>query len=117
LRAESGGKSIGEIELPDDPVNTEIKWSSDSRAFFVEVSENAIGGQVTAYVVTGDALQKLEGPEVVATEFAKHHDCKERGNIMQAMRWEQGSRQLLLMPGVKWVTARVFSWMRKAAKY
>ena len=100
LRVESGGVTIGEIELPDDPVNTAIKWSPDSRSFYVEVSGNAIGGQLIAYTIVGHTLLKLHGPEAVAKEFAEKHSCKSRGNNLHAVRWEDGSQRLLLMPEV-----------------
>ena len=100
LRVESGGITIGELGLPDDPVNTAIKWAPDSRSFYVEVSGNAIGGQLIAYTVVGHTLLKLHGPEAVAREFAEKHSCKSRGNNLHAVRWEDGSQRLLLMPEV-----------------
>jgi hypothetical protein len=100
LRAESGGINIAELELPVDLVSLAIKWSPDSRAFYIEASGNAIGGEVTAYNVVGHTLLKLQGPEAVVREFAEHHACKAHGNNLQVVRWEDGSQRLLLMPEV-----------------
>ncbi len=76
LQVESGGINIGEVPVPSDPVNTAIKWASDSRSFYVEMSADAIGVQLVAYTVIGHTLLKLRGPEVVAREFAEKHSCK-----------------------------------------
>jgi hypothetical protein len=100
LRVESGGIVIGEFGLVDDPFNTAIKWSSDSRSFYVEMSADTIGVQLVAYTVIGHTLLKLKGPEVVAREFEEKHSCKARDNNLHAVRWEDGSGRLLLMPEV-----------------
>ena len=100
LRVESGGIIIGEFGLLDDPVNTAIKWASDSRSFYVEMSADTIGVQLVAYTVIGHTLLKLKGPEVVAREFAEKHSCKSRENNLHAVRWEDSSQRLLLMPEV-----------------
>ena len=91
LRVESGGIRIGEFGLVDDPVNTAIKWSSDSRSFYVEMRADTIGVQLVAYTVIGHTLLKLKGPEVVAREFEEKHSCKSRENSLHAVRWEDGS--------------------------
>jgi hypothetical protein len=100
VRVESGGIAIEELTLPDDPVDIAIKWSPDSRSFYVEVSGNAIGSHLIAYAVVGHTLLKLQGPEAVAREFAEKHSCKSHGNNLHAVRWEDGSQRLLLMPEV-----------------
>ncbi len=100
LRVESGGITIGEFGLVDDPVNTAIKWSSDSRSFYVEMSADTIGVQLVAYTVIGHTLLKLKGPEVVAREFEEKHSCKSHENNLHVVRWEDGSQRLLLMPEV-----------------
>jgi hypothetical protein len=100
LQVESGGIVIGEFGLVDDPVNTSIKWSSDSRSFYVEMSADTIGVQLVAYTVIGHTLLKLKGPEVVAREFGEKHSCKSHENNLHIVRWEDGSEHLLLMPEV-----------------
>lgn len=100
LRVESGGIVIGEFGLVNDPVNTAIKWSSDSRSFYVEMSADTIGVQLVAYTVIGHTLLKLKGPEVVAREFGEKHSCKSHENNLHVVRWEDGSQRLLLMPEV-----------------
>jgi hypothetical protein len=100
LRVESGGIIIGEFGLVDDPANTAIKWSSDSRSFYVEMSADTIGVQLVAYTVIGHTLLKLKGPEVVAREFGEKHSCKSHENNLHVVRWEDGSQRLLLMPEV-----------------
>ena len=100
LRVESGGVNIGEFGLVDDPVNTAIKWSSDSRSFYVEMSADTIGVQLVAYTVIGHTLLKLKGPEVVARKFAENHSCKSHENNLHAVRWEDSSERLLLMSEV-----------------
>jgi hypothetical protein len=100
LRVESGGVFIGEFGLLDDPVNTAIKWASNSRSFYVEMSAHTIGVQLVAYTVIGHTLLKLKGTEVVAREFAEKHSCKSQENNLHAVRWEDGSERLLLMPEV-----------------
>ena len=71
LRVESGGIAIGEFGLVDDPATTAIKWSSDSRSFYIEMSADTVGVQLVAYTVIGHTLLKLKGPEVVARELRK----------------------------------------------
>ena len=100
LRVESGGIGIGEFGLVNDPVNTAIKWSSDSRSFYVEMSADTIGVQLVAYTVVGHTLLKLKGPEVVAREFGEKHSCKSHENNLHVVRWEDSSDRLLLMPEV-----------------
>jgi len=100
LRVESGGIGIGEFALVNDPVNTAIKWSSDSRSFYVEMSADTIGVQLVAYTVVGHTLLKLKGPEVVSREFGEKHSCKSHENNLNAVRWEDSSERLLLMPEV-----------------
>jgi hypothetical protein len=100
LRVESGGITIGEFGLVDDPASTSIKWSADSRSFYVEMSADTIGVQLVAYTVIGHTLLKLKGPEVVAREFEEKHSCKSRENNLHVVRWEDDSQRLLLMPEV-----------------
>jgi hypothetical protein len=103
IRVEANGKDVGAIKLPyedDEPVNTFIKWSDDSGAFYVLIGSNAIDGQTIAYEMLGDELRELQAPKAVAQEFAKHHSCQTRGNNLYAIRWEQNSHQLLLMAEV-----------------
>ena len=81
---------------------TFVKWAPDSKAFYVMWSDGgAIGGyHIRAFLVSDDQATESPAPKKVAVEFAQHHYCSTRGNNLYAIRWEDGSNQLLLKAGV-----------------
>ncbi len=98
----SGNRLLKTITLKDLSAATFVKWSPDSKAFYVMWSDGgAVGGyHVRAFLVGEDNVVESPAPRAVAANFAKHHYCKTRGNNLYAIRWENGSQQLLLRPEV-----------------
>ena len=98
----SGNQLSKTITIKDLSAATFVKWSPDSKAFFVMWSDGgAIGGyHVRAFVVDGEQALESPAPKAVAADFAKHHYCKTRGNNLYAVRWVNGSKELLLRPEV-----------------
>lgn len=90
------------ITLDDVSAGTFIKWAPDSNAFYVMWSDGGfIGGyHVRAFLVTDKQATESLAPKNVAAEFAQHHYCEARGNNLYAIRWESGSKELLLEPEV-----------------
>jgi len=97
-----GARRLTTIELRDLSAATFVKWSADSKEFYVMWSDGgAVGGyHVRAFIVNEDQANESPAPKAVATNFAKHHYCKMRGNNMYAIRWEGWSKQLILRPEV-----------------
>ena len=61
----------------------------------------AIGNyHVCAFILDHGQAVESPAPQTVATAFAQHHYCKTRGNNLYAIRWLNGSEQLLLAPEV-----------------
>jgi len=98
VSAYSNGRLLKTIKLCDLSAGTLIKWSPDSRAFYVMWSNGGmIGGySVRAFSVENDVVTELPGPKAVAAEFAKHYYCQTRGNNLFAVRWVDDSSQLLM---------------------
>ena len=94
----SNGRPLKTIKLRDLSAGTFIKWSPDSRAFYVMWSNGGmIGGySVRAFSVENDLVTELPGPKAVAAEFARHYYCRTRGNNLFAVRWVDDSSQLLM---------------------
>jgi len=98
----SAQKDLQTIILDDLSAGTFVKWSSDSKGFYLMWSDGGyIGGyHVRALLVTGDSVIESPAPKTVAEEFAKYHYCGTRGNNLYAIRWVNGAQQLLLQPEV-----------------
>ncbi len=98
----SGDRLLKTFTLQDLSAGTFVKWSPDSKAFYIMWSDGgAIGGyHVRAFVVGERQAVESLAPKAVAADFAKHHYCKTRGNNLYAVRWVNGSKELLLRPEV-----------------
>jgi hypothetical protein len=96
----SGDRLLKTITLKNLSAATFVKWSPDSNAFYAMWSDGgAVGGyHVRAFIVGPDDAVESSAPKAVAADFAKHHYCKTRGNNLYAVRWVNGSKQLLLRP-------------------
>lgn len=102
LSVYSGKALLTTITLGDASAGTFIKWAPDSNAFYVMWSDGGSIGEyhVRAFVVVDEQATESPAPKIVAAEFAKRHYCEARGNNLFAIRWEAGSKQLLLEPEV-----------------
>lgn len=98
----SGARLLKTFVPKDLSAATFVKWSPDSKGLYVMWSDGgAIGGyHVRAFLVDDSKAIESPAPEVAAADFAKHHSCETRGNNLYAVRWVNGSRQLLLRPEV-----------------
>lgn len=98
----AGTRLLKTIQLKDLSAATFVKWSPDSEAVYIMWSDGgAVGGyHVRAFRISGIALIESSAPKVAAADFRKRHYCKTRGNNLYAIRWENGSKQLLFRPEV-----------------
>jgi hypothetical protein len=98
----AGPRLLKTILLQNLSAATFVKWSPDSKAFYVMWSDGgAIGGyHVRVFIVSNDQATESPAPKNVAADFAQHHYCKTRGNNLYAVRWKEGRKQLLLQPSV-----------------
>ncbi len=81
---------------------TFVKWSPDSKAFYVMWSKGGAIGRydIRAFAVEKDRAVESPAPQVAAEDFAKHHYCQARGNNLYAVRWLKGSALLEMRPEV-----------------
>jgi|HubBroStandDraft_2_1064218.scaffolds.fasta_scaffold05404_2 hypothetical protein len=89
--------------VPEDlSAATFVKWSPDSKGVYVMWSDGgAVGGyHVRAFLVSDTQAVESSAPRIVAEDFSRKHSCKTRGNNLYAVRWMNGSTQLLLQPEV-----------------
>jgi len=102
LSIHSRDKLLKTITLQDLSAATFIKWSPDSKAFYVMWSNGgATGGyEVRVFIVEKDEAVESPAPQAVADDFAKRHYCQARGNNLYAVRWVQGSAELEMRPEV-----------------
>ena len=97
-----GARLLRTVELKDLSAATFVKWSPDSKAFYVMWSDGGAIGEyhVRAFIVSNDGVIESAAPKNVAADFAQHHYCKPRGNNLYAVKWDEGAKQLLLQPEV-----------------
>jgi hypothetical protein len=75
-----------------------VKWSDDSRAVYVDWSDGGmIGGyNLRAFRIDDAAVHELPVSTPAETEFERKYPCKTRGHNMYAVRWLNGSQEMLL---------------------
>lgn len=95
-------RELKTITLRDLSAGTFVKWSPDSKAFYVMWSSGGAVGDyhVRVFFVAGEKAVESPAPTRVAADFAKHHYCKARGNNLFAIRWVNGSERILLQPQI-----------------
>lgn len=89
--------------VPNDlSAATFVKWSPDSKGVYVMWSDGgAIGGyHVRAFLVSDNQAVESPAPKINADDFSQQHSCETRGNNLYAVRWMNGSAQLLLQAEV-----------------
>jgi hypothetical protein len=98
LRVYAGDDMRGSYELHDLSGGIFIKWSPDSRAFYLMWSNGgAIGGyEVRAFRITGGQVTETVITKKAEDEFERKHPCPDRGHNVYAVRWLNGSEELLL---------------------
>lgn len=98
----SGDALLTNIVLEDVSAGTLIKWAPDSTAVYVMCSDGGFIGayHVLAFRVLNDRAIESGAPKAVETDFARHHYCEARGNNLYAIKWVDGSKELLLQPEV-----------------
>jgi len=115
LRVLHGQKKLRRYSL--DPLSGGIflKWAPDSHAFFLMWSD---GGQLGAYHVrvfrvAGEDVREVPSTRAAIREFHTKHLCSERKDNVYAVRWVNGSAQLMMVAeiyptsdcGKDWFTA------------
>jgi hypothetical protein len=91
-------RSLGEYSLRDLSAGIFLKWSPDSRAFYLMWSD---GGAIGAYAVrvfrvSSDAATEVFSTRPAEREFKRRHDCRTRGINVYAVKWLGASDRLLI---------------------
>jgi hypothetical protein len=74
-----------------------LKWSPDSRAFYLMWSDGGIIGRYSVRVFSVDGEKVIESPttRVAERDFAKRYYCETRGNNVYAIRWVNAEQLLI----------------------
>ncbi len=97
-----GQRLLRTIALRDLSAGTFIKWSSDSKAFYIMWSNGGMTGRydVRVFRLHGSRVTEVKVTGKASKDFARRHYCRARGNNLYALGWEQGSERLMLLTAV-----------------
>jgi len=98
LRVFQGKKELGSYDLRDLSGGMFVRWSPDSRAFFLMWSNGGmIGGyDVRIFRISSDAVREIFPLGLAEKEFKSEHKCPARGINVFAVRWLEGSDRLMI---------------------
>ncbi len=96
LRVFQGKNLIGHFELHELSAGVFVKWSPDSRAFYVMWSNGGmIGGyEVRVFRVSSNEVREIFPIKIAENEFRSKHDCETRGLNFFAIQWMGDSERL-----------------------
>ncbi|MBB5356835.1 hypothetical protein HDE76_000017 [Rhodanobacter sp. ANJX3] len=96
-----GGKTLADLtDSMYSPRLTEISWSPDSLAFFVNASDGGVEGTwvSSAYLLVNNAVKKVSVGEKINLQSTLSTDCKYKN--LGSVAWLNGHRNLLLIEQV-----------------
>ncbi len=98
MRVYKGSKLLRTFQLRNLSAGVFVKWAPDSRAFYFMWSNGGmIGGySVRAFRVAHGQVEEVPLTRTAERDFERRHPCKARGYNVYAVRWLQGSGQMLL---------------------
>lgn len=98
LQVLKGDQIRATFTLKDLSAGIFLNWAPDSQAFYLMWSNGgAIGGyEVRAFRIVNDRVADLPLAKPAEADFAKRHPCAARGSNTFAVRWTEGSQELLL---------------------
>jgi hypothetical protein len=104
--AESGllsifkGKALlGRYRLHDLSAGVFVKWSRDSRAFYLMWSNGGMIGRynVRIFRVSSSGVREIFPTKLAEAEFKRRHNCATRGVNIFAIRWLQNADVMIAM--------------------
>ena len=96
LRLFHGERLLGRYVLHDLSAGIFVKWSPDSRAFYIMWSNGGmVGGyDVRVFRVSPNKAREVFPTKLAEREFRRGHDCRTRGINIFAIQWIDGSERL-----------------------
>jgi hypothetical protein len=98
IRILENARLLATYPLNDLSAGVFVKWSDDSRAVYVDWSDGGmIGGyHLRAFRIDDGVVRELPLSTPAETEFERKYPCKTRGHNVYAVRWLNGSQEMLL---------------------
>lgn len=102
---EVGGRKVpSSLEESRVTENAELAWAPDGKAFYITQSENRAGVQgfhTEVYRVNNVQIEPLpDVNRIVQREFDRHHECANENADIGAVKWVDGSNQILMVAEV-----------------
>jgi len=93
-----GKTLLGRYRLRGLSAGIFVKWSPDSRAFYLMWSNGGIigGYDVRVFRVVSHAVREVFPMKIAETEFKRRHNCRTRGVNAFAVKWMTNSEQLMI---------------------